>query len=380
MRRIHSIGLFHTEGTDAYSHCAFTQKTRRLVPMLASQGYDVTHYHAGAFHSIRGDIKDTFEWNSIPVMDTEELENLRALAVEELSTDTVFQGNLANVNTTLFKVFHHALVSKMLRKVKKGDIILHHFGIPHRELGALFPECIHIEPGIGYKEVWAPYRIYESHAWLAYVNGWNQQKPRYGDFVVPNHFDTTTFNIIDHTATRDGILYMGRVQEDKGMNIIGELSTIFPNERFVVIGEVYEQYAELLNQTWPNLYIIGPVHGNSRASYMQTAKIILTPTQYFEPFCGVMVEGALCGAVPVSSDFGVFPEHELRTDYGLTCRTLAEYVEAIKYALDMGPVARSTMSQIYADAYGMEVIASEYRATIDQICTIHKHGWRGSAS
>jgi hypothetical protein len=42
--RLHLVGIFHTQHTAAYSHCAFTGKALCFPKMMQSQGYEVIEY------------------------------------------------------------------------------------------------------------------------------------------------------------------------------------------------------------------------------------------------------------------------------------------------------------------------------------------------
>jgi len=42
--RLHLVGIFHTQHTIAYSHCAFTGKALRFPKMMRGQGYYVVEY------------------------------------------------------------------------------------------------------------------------------------------------------------------------------------------------------------------------------------------------------------------------------------------------------------------------------------------------
>ncbi len=49
--RVHMLGLFHTETTAAYSHCAFTGKVLRFPRMMQPLGYQVIEYGNGQSES-----------------------------------------------------------------------------------------------------------------------------------------------------------------------------------------------------------------------------------------------------------------------------------------------------------------------------------------
>jgi glycosyltransferase involved in cell wall biosynthesis len=372
---IHSIGLFHTEGTDDHSHCAYTQKTRRLVPMLAVQGYKVIHYHAGKFEPIYGPFnKAECDENIelVQLITSEKLRELRELAIEELKTSNVFEGDLANVGTSLFAIFHGRLMDVIKEFVSgNDDIFLHHFGWPHKELGNLYPKAIHIEPGIGYPDTFAPYRMFESKAWLDHVTGKKQQMPQYGDFIVPNHFDETYWTY-DPSVKKEAVVYMGRIYDQKGCQIFGMLSDYF-DVPFIMAGQGDKDYIDRLLAKHKNLSYVGVLKGRERVDFLQKAKAMILPTQYFEPFGGAIIEGAMCGAIPITSDFGVFPE--TIPGLGITCRTLKDYIDAVSYALQVEESEHHYVSTKSTVRFGMTIISHKYDYLLQKIVDMHKYDW-----
>jgi glycosyltransferase involved in cell wall biosynthesis len=376
---IHSIGLFHTEGTDKHSHCAYTQKTRRLVPMLAQMGYKVIHYHAGAFEPIYGYFdKEECDKNIelVQLISQERLYELRYFATEELKTEGVFEGDLANVGTSLFREFHAKLMFAVKeRKPSNEDMFFHHFGWPHKELGNIYPKAIHVEPGIGYPDTFAPYRIFESKAWQDHVTGKQGQMPQYGDFVVPNHFDESYWTY-DPSIKKEGVVYMGRIYDMKGCQIFGMLSDMF-DEPFYIAGQGDKTYIDTILAKHKNLKYVGVLKGKERVDFLQRAKVMMLPTQYFEPFGGAIIEGGMCGCHPITSDFGVFPETIVQ-GYGFTCRTLQDYKEAVANALLTSEPFHEVISKVYGGTYSMQNVSSKYYFTIEKIRSMHKYGWKGS--
>jgi glycosyltransferase involved in cell wall biosynthesis len=376
---VHSIGLFHTHGTDAHSHCAYTQKTRRIVPMLANMGYKVKHYHAGKFEPIYGYFdKQKCDENIelIQLISDNRLDELRHFAVEELKVSGVFEGDLANVGTSLFAEFHLKLLKEIKRNFNGNeDIFLHHFGWPHKELGNKYPKAIHIEPGIGYPDTFAPYRIFESKAWLDQVTGKKGQLPQYGDFVVPNHFDESYWKH-DQSVKKEGVVYMGRIYDMKGCQIFGMLSDVF-NEPFYIAGQGDKSYIGALLKKHKNIEYVGVLKGKERVKFLQNAKVMVLGTQYFEPFGGAIIEGSMCGAYPVTSDFGVFPE-TIKNGYGATCRTFDDYVKAVEFGLGAPAWLHSDISAKYSDKYSMQNVSNSYHIVIEKIIAMHKYGWTGA--
>lgn len=370
---VHSIGLFHTELTDSYSHCAYTQKVRRLITMLSYQGYRVIHYGAGEFDPTYTLLYEEHpkDIEYVELMDKTTLDQLRDYAKAELKTKGTFEGDIASTETTLYKIYHHLLKQAVATKYtgSNTDIFLHHFGWPHQELGSLYPNAIHVEPGIGYPTTFAPYRIFESYAWMNHVLGQQKTMPKYGDYVIPNHFNEDDWKPGD--SKRDGVCFMGRISDIKGCHIIGMLSDVI-DTRFVLAGQVDPEYLKTLQGKYKKLEYAGVLHGKQRNEFLQQFKVMMLPTQYFEPFGGAIIEGAMSGCVPVTSDFGVFPE--IIKSLGFTCRTFSDYVDSVNYVLDYYNQCAPEPTILYKK-YGMYALSYSYKHVLDNITKLHTLGW-----
>lgn len=350
--------------------------------MLATRGYTVVHYHAGDFEPIYGAFdRRTVDNNLVlhQIIDKETLYDLRDKAKRELNTTGVFEGDLANVGTTLFTRFDEALHKAIRGNVSfpEKELFLHNFGWPHKTLGNVYNRSIHIEPGIGYPETFAPYRIFESKAWLDHVTGKKNQLPQYGDFVIPNHFDETYWTIGDNKE-RNSLTYMGRIYDQKGAMIIGEISNEL-DEPIQIAGQVDPNYLKVLQTRYPKLNYVGVLKGKDRVTFLQGSSISFLPTQYFEPFGGAIIEAALCGAYPITSDFGVFPE-TIHPHYGSTCRTLRDYVEEVHLFRVSKTSPLPSALNTYYQKFSMERLSNVYKDTFDLIIEMHEHGWKGNTS
>lgn len=344
--------------------------------MLAFLGYEVIHYHAGEFEPIYGPFdKSGLDITLVQLTSEKEFIRLRQLAQQELNVHGVFEGDLANVGTSLFSDFHSKLLKAVFDiGVSNKDMFLHHFGWPHKELGALYPKSMHIEPGIGYPDTFAPYRIFESKAWQDHVTGKQNQMPQYGDFVVPNYFNENYWKH-DSFVEKRGVVYMGRIYDVKGCQIFGMLSDMF-DVPFYIAGQGDKSYIDALLKKHKNIEYVGVLKGTERVEFLQNAKVMLLPTQYFEPFGGAIIEGAMCGVFPITSDFGVFPE-TIKEPYGKTCRTLKDYKEAIDIGLGLSLCDHENIANYYCDKYSMYAVTHQYKSVLSKISEMHTHGWKG---
>lgn len=68
---------------------------------------------------------------------------------------------------------------------------------------------------------------------------------------------------------------------------------------------------------------------------MGEAAAVIVPTVYLEPFGGVNVEAQMCGTPVITSDWGAFPETVEHGRTGFRCRTLDQYVYAVRQAANL---------------------------------------------
>ncbi len=77
-----------------------------------------------------------------------------------------------------------------------------------------------------------------------------------------------------------------------------------------------------------NVEYVGPLNAE-RAAYLGNARAIIAPSHYIEPFCGTVVEAALCGTPAITSSFGAFTETVAQDRTGFRCQTIRQYLDAI---------------------------------------------------
>jgi hypothetical protein len=80
---LHLVGIFHTQHTAAYSHCAFTGKALRFPKMMQGQGYTVIEYSNAGRESTADE--------HVTMLDAEEFDDLFQ------RNETDFHGNDATV-------------------------------------------------------------------------------------------------------------------------------------------------------------------------------------------------------------------------------------------------------------------------------------------
>jgi hypothetical protein len=313
--RIHVLGLPHTQTNENFTSCAFTQKALNLCKMLHRRGHEVIHY------GVEGSSPECTENVSVMPEDT-----WRTTIGGHPGTNfynTKVDGPLAPYHDLFARNMHAALASRVAPTCT--EIVCQTWGGAQRTACEGIDQFL-VESGIGYPHSWAEWRVYESYAWLHMHLGrdnlFGGKKWYWG--VIPNAFDLKNFTPADKRG--DELLYLGRLQEDKGVAIaIAVAKEVGRKIRIVGQGDP----TPFLRDN-PHAIYQPPVGIEDRRKLYAEAYAVFCPTQYVEPFGGVHVEAMMSGTPVITTDFGVFPETVLHGVTGYRCRSFEQFVWAAK--------------------------------------------------
>lgn len=328
--RLHLLSIPHTVTHPAWSHCAFTQKVAKFSRMVRPFGHHVTHY--GVAGAITGADED------VVLMDQDEHQTLLG---HPYAHGAAFYGNDAVDGSDLYRQWNAYARDELKARVQPGDLILCPFGHAHgaavRDLPVLKVGAGALESGIGYFDVMLPWRVFESYAVRHAVMA---KEGRYGvttssarlEFVAPNFYEPADWPMGNAVARPDApVVFLGRLTEGKGVSIVYDVARARPNVRFLIAGQ---GDGEAFGPRPANVELIGPI-GPERAAFLGTARAILAPSRYVEPFCGSVVEAALCGTPAITSDFGAFAETVQHGITGYRCQTIREIAAAVDRVLGL---------------------------------------------
>ena len=359
---LHLLGIPHTLSFDErYSHCAFTTKVNRFAPMLRSVGYEVRHYGNG---SGSPDVYHT------PIFSKLELE--KCLGKFDPS-DARMIGDHAHSESLFYREFNARLARALNQHVQPGDIICCPFGIAHLaalRASAAAQKAFWVETGIGYEETFAPFRVFESSAWMHYHYGKKKQRLNDNrgsdyDWVIPNYFDIGEWDL--NTACGEYVLYFGRIGEFKGMEVIKEIALRRPDLKFVICGQ-----GDATPWLTPNMEVRPPIHGRARSELIGKAIAVLVPSRYVEPFGGVAVEAMLCGRPVLASVFGAFSE--TLHHFCFQCRTLKDWLDGLSECQRFSSLTYDILRQ-HARQFDMYRLAEKYDSAFQQIFELRNEGW-----
>ena len=180
-----------------------------------------------------------------------------------------------------------------------------------------------VETGIGYKETWASFRVFESYAWMHFH--WGLEKRfdgnRWYDVVIPCCLDLSYFDFRPQDK-QDYFLYLGRLNEDKGVRIAIDVAARLGKSIKIVGQGDPEPYL----RDNPHVTYVPPVDIDGRRKLMAEAAVLLCPSQYVEPFGGIAIEAQASGTPVICTDWGGFSETVLHGKTGYRCRTLEQFL------------------------------------------------------
>lgn len=352
MTTLHLVGIFHTVHNSDYSHCAFTGKALRFAKMMKPYGYTVLEYSNEGSQS-------------------EANEHIVILNKDEFNTlfggrgDKDFHGDDATIGSPGHTKFQDKLIAEMRKRVKPRDIICHPFGHAHEPLLAEFPECIHVETGIGYPTLMTgSKRIFESYAWMHYHQGKEGRNGTNYEWVVPNYFDLKEWEYCEEPDNY--FAFMGRICSIKGLDTILEIARR-RDIKIKIAGQ-----GDPTPWSHPNIEYVGPLKGKERSDFIRKARASFMPTVFTEPFGGSGVEGMLCGTPLIAVDYGAFTETLIHGTTGYRCHTLQDWLDAVD---NIDLIDRWTTSQVARARYSLEACGERYDKIFQDLSNLYKKGW-----
>lgn len=337
--RFHIPGLPGQPVTKANSTCAFTQKNRRFATMMTARGHEAILYgHPEHDPDLGAEYVVCYPDEPPPPFKPEAWRehNLRAAA-------------------------------EIVKRQQPGDFLFLMGGLCQQSLTEALPEMTAVEGGIGYAGSFADYRVFESAAWMHQTYG--QQRgtdTADGSFyhaVIPASFDLEDFTF--KAEKDDYLLYLGRITERKGVQIATGVARAL-DMRLILAGEgdIEPDYGEH----------IGKVGPKKRAELLASAKALIAPTIYIEPFGCVAVEAMLSGTPAITTDWGAFAETNIHGVTGYRCRTHGEFCWAVENAGKLNPDA---MREYAVQNFSVEAVAPQYEAYFEQLQGLTGEGWEG---
>jgi glycosyltransferase involved in cell wall biosynthesis len=282
--------------------------------------------------------------------------------------------NLFDNEHPAWRAFNERAVAAIRERAAPGDILGLTMGLAHKPIADAL-DLLTVEMGIGYSGVFAPYRVFESYAWMHYLAAREPSDDvRYFDTVIPNAYDADEFPA--GTGGGGYHLFMGRFTPRKGIEIAVE-ATKRLGVKLVIAGPGDDaDLSAWLAQNNGHVERVGSVTGPERARLMGEAVALWAPTIYLEPFGSVVTEAMTTGTPAITSDYGAFVETVSQGVSGFRCRTLSEFVTA---GQNVASLDRAAIRAYALARYSTAVVGPQYGAYLAKLRTLRGDGWYSMA-
>ena len=341
--RFHCLAIPHAITNDDYIACAFTQKVKKFCQMMIKLGHICIHYGHEESNLICSE--------HVTVIDDYDLNHTYG------DHDWKRDGFKYDQNDFASHVFYSNCNKEIRKRYEPGDFVLAFWGWGHKQISDFVSDLpvYVVEPGIGYDDTFADYRVFESITDMHYQHGasrirrmleeklddmsvrvdqmddyersigvrlldelrgwrwwdknWNMNLPDWGGAVIPNYFDPSQFKYQEDKE--DFALFIGRIGEHKGIHVAVKMAEAV-GCKLVVAGQGdlervlrdslgYDSIPEFIE-------FVGYVGIEERSDLFARAKAILTPSFYRDPFLGVHIESGFAGTPNISTNWGA-PMH-----------------------------------------------------------------------
>jgi hypothetical protein len=364
---VHLVGPGpHSETTRAWEPDAYSAKTRRLGGMLTGKGYRVVLYGSSRNES------DVAQF--VPLVSAEERERWFPGFSPHLEVWN-------NYDTSLepWKVFNGRAAAEIRKRAVKGDILGLTMGQAHQPIAMALADMglYTVETGIGYSGVFAPFRVFESHAWEHYLAGRDNLDHRQYDVVIGNSYSPDE---LPYGEGKGGFhLFAGRFIGRKGIAVAVQATAALKVPLVMIGPGLIERNGSTfrgLDSTIEGDHIthLGPVGPVDRARLMGEAAVVWGPTLYAEPWGGAgCAEPNFCGTPVITSDFGAFVELVENGVNGYRCRApLQAFVDAARAAEKLD---RRAIREYAIKRWSTDVAAEKYDAYFQQLMLLEGKGW-----
>lgn len=365
----HVINLPHTICSKEYNACAYTQKVYKFCLMMKSLGHKVILYAHPDSTAPRDEL--------VPIISKKEH---REFFGDNDWRKEFFKIEWSN-GAKYFRLINERAKDIINKTAKKGDFVALITGTPHKDLidKLDLSKVIPVEYGIGYRGVYAKYKVFESYAQMHHVYSIKSVDTdgEFYDAVIPNYFDPDDFRVAEN-PTNDYYLYLGRMIKRKGVYIASETvrriggKLKLAGQGIVEHREGYVRFEDGTELEGEHIEYVGYADVTKRRELMANAIATFVPTYYLEPFGGVSVESLMCGTPIITTDWGAFPEINQHGDTGYRCRTLAEFIRAAEMVkkLDRNYIRKYAVSN-----YSLDRVARMYDHYFKNLLQLWDKGW-----
>lgn len=358
--RFHLVAMPHTQSTAAYSNCAFNTLTRNFAKMMTGLGHEVILYS--------GEDNDATVTEHVTCITKERQRELFNVEGPDDILKAPLDTNMYDPHQPWWREWNLRVSGELISRAYKGDFLCLIGG------GVLFDPLIQVaekvgmipnEYAIGYGGIHdRTWHCFGSSNWQHMV--WGMRNPAASgyrgkayDRVIPHYFDPDDF---EYRAGGDYLLYLGKLKEDKGVNVAARAAKA-AGRKLLVAGEgpTPVEYGDTVGRVGPD----------ERRELLAGAAGLFVPSLYAEPFGMVAVEGLLSGTPIITTPWGGLGDIN-QGGVGFVCNTLADFVHAAENVdvIDPETCFNTGMS------YSLRTIAPQYDKWFSDLTKLYTtSGW-----
>jgi glycosyltransferase involved in cell wall biosynthesis len=192
--------------------------------------------------------------------------------------------------------------------------------------------------------------------------------------IKPNFVSAS--NVINIKQERNGVVYVGRMTHDKGIDIlIAAWLKIETKQKLFLIGEGYSGVFTELELNNKNIYLLGRMNLNDVYEVINKSLFLVMPVRWAEPFGRVVVEAYAQGTPVISANAGGLKE---LVDDGVTgllfepgncddlSRKISFLLENEKIRETMGSRAFERYENMYSQSVNLDLLLDIYQEAINK--------------
>lgn len=167
---------------------------------------------------------------------------------------------------------------------------------------------------------------------------------------LPNFVDTAKFNVGDNSV-EDGILFFGRINESKGVDLLLEaFSSLDTSEKLKIAGSgeinKFEKLTEELNID-DRVEFLGYLGDEELVKTINSSRVVVVPSKLRETFGLVGLESMSCGTPVIGANVGGIPDYieDGKTGYLFEFRSADDLEEKMRKFLSLDSVREKSMRE-----------------------------------
>lgn len=151
-----------------------------------------------------------------------------------------------------------------------------------------------------------------------------------------NAIDFEKYKLVNHLSEEAPLIFLGRIEKIKGCHIAIQVAKA-TNQRLIIAGNISPLIEEQLyfkNEIEPyidglQIQYVGSVNDIEKNSLLGSAKALLFPINWEEPFGMVMVEAMACGTPVIAFNRGSVPEVIDQNISGIIVHDVNQMINAV---------------------------------------------------